>query len=114
MNVSGADIMPLLQMGKLRQTQRSWFASVTLSDDLTQNPRLRISSPVAFNLRFCPGLAQSNADHGLALGLSFNEVGCSIQEKAMATHSSTLAWKIPWTEESGRLQSMGSHRVRHD
>ena len=35
-------------------------------------------------------------------------------EKAMATHSSTLAWKIPWTEEPGRLQSMGLLRVRHD
>ena len=35
-------------------------------------------------------------------------------EKAMATHSSTLAWKIPWTEEPGRLQSMGSPRVGHD
>ena len=35
-------------------------------------------------------------------------------EKEMAIHSSTLAWKIPWTEESGRLQSMGSQRVRHD
>ena len=35
-------------------------------------------------------------------------------EKAMATHSSTLAWKIPWVEEPGRLQSMGSLRVRHD
>ena len=32
-------------------------------------------------------------------------------EKEMATHSSTLAWKIPWTEEHGRLQSMGSLRV---
>ena len=32
----------------------------------------------------------------------------------MATHSSTLAWKIPWTEEPGRLQSMGSLRVRHN
>ena len=32
----------------------------------------------------------------------------------MAPHSSTLAWKIPWTEEPGRLQSMGSHRVGHD
>ena len=38
----------------------------------------------------------------------------SIAEKAMAPHSSTLAWKIPWTEESGRLQSMGSLRVGHD
>ena len=35
-------------------------------------------------------------------------------EKAMATHSSTLAWKIPWTEEPGGLQSMGSLRVRHN
>ena len=35
-------------------------------------------------------------------------------EKEMAIHSSTLAWKIPWTEEPDRLQSMGSQRVRHD
>ena len=37
-----------------------------------------------------------------------------VLEKEMATHSSTLAWKIPWTEEPGRLQFMGSLRVRHD
>ena len=35
-------------------------------------------------------------------------------EKEMATHSSTLTWKIPWAEEPGRLQSMGSQRVRLD
>ena len=35
-------------------------------------------------------------------------------EKAMAPHSSTVAWKIPWMEEPGRLQSMGSLRVGHD
>ena len=35
-------------------------------------------------------------------------------EKEMATHSSTLAWKIPWTEEPDRLQSMGSQRVGND
>ena len=35
-------------------------------------------------------------------------------EKEMETHSSTLAWKIPWTEERSRLQSMGSQRVGHD
>ena len=35
-------------------------------------------------------------------------------EKEMATHSSTLAWKIPWTEESGGLQSMGLQTVGHD
>ena len=37
-----------------------------------------------------------------------------LQEKAMAPYSSTLAWKIPWMEEAGRLQSMGSLGVRHD
>ena len=36
------------------------------------------------------------------------------QEKEMATHSSVLAWRIPWTEEAGRLQSMESQRVRHN
>ena len=35
-------------------------------------------------------------------------------EKEMATHSGTLAWKIPWTEKPGRSQSMGSQRVGHD
>ena len=37
-----------------------------------------------------------------------------VLEKAMTPHSGTLAWKIPWMEEPGRLQSMGSHRVGHD
>ena len=35
-------------------------------------------------------------------------------EKEMATHSSVLAWRIPWTEKPGRLKSRGSHRVGHD
>ena len=35
-------------------------------------------------------------------------------EKEMVTHSSILAWRIPWMEEPGRLQSMGSQRVEHD
>ena len=41
-------------------------------------------------------------------------VGKDSLEKEMATHSSTLAWKTPWTEEPGGLQSTGSQRVRHD
>ena len=42
-------------------------------------------------------------------------VGRSVPlEKAVAPHPDTLAWKIPWTEEPGALQSMGSLRVRHD
>ena len=46
--------------------------------------------------------------------LSILYIVVCILEKAMATHSSTLAWKIPWTEEPGRLQSMGLQRVIHD
>ena len=43
------------------------------------------------------------------------EDSCDVlMEKAMAPHSSTLAWKIPWTEEPGRLQSVGLLRVGHD
>ena len=46
--------------------------------------------------------------------VSCSVVGLLLSEKAMAPHSSTFAWKIPWTEEPGRLQSMGSQRVRHN
>ena len=46
------------------------------------------------------------AVNAIPLDIAFGE--------AMATHSSILAWKIPWTEEPGGLQSMGSQRVRHD
>ena len=46
--------------------------------------------------------------------LDFLCLSTSVLETAMATHSSTLAWTIPWTEKPGRLQSMGSHRFGHD
>ena len=45
---------------------------------------------------------------------SFPNIYTFLTEKAMAPHSSTLAWRIPWMEEPGRLQSMGSLRVGHD
>ena len=45
---------------------------------------------------------------------SYGEDLCVLMEKAMATHSSTLAWKTPWMEQPGRLQSMGSLRVGHN
>jgi len=44
----------------------------------------------------------------------FNTIHASMPEKAMAPHSSTLAWKIPWMEEPGGLQSMGPLRVEHN
>ena len=48
------------------------------------------------------------------LQLVFRGTITILLEKEMATHSSVLAWRIPWTEKPGRLQSMGSHRVGHD
>ena len=51
---------------------------------------------------------------GKVMFLLFNMLSRLVMEKAMAPHSSTLAWKISWTEEPGGLPSMGSHRVRHD
>ena len=65
---------------------------------------------------------------GFPGGLDGKETGCSVGdpglipgssqedplEKEMATHSSILAWRIPWTEDPGGLQSMGSQRVGHD
>ena len=48
------------------------------------------------------------------LKIPFKELSYPSPEKAMTPYSSTLAWKIPWTEEPGRLQSMGSLRVGHD
>ena len=50
---------------------------------------------------------------GKVMSLHFNMLSRLVTEKAIATHSSTLAWKIPWMEEPGGLQSMGSLGVRH-
>ena len=69
-----------------------------------------VISHCGFDL-ICISLTISDVEH-LFLGLL--TIYIPFLEKAMATHSSTLAWKIPWTEEPGRLQSMASLRVRHD
>ena len=56
----------------------------------------------------------SGSGEGGSRGKEYAYTYTDSSEKAMATHSSTLAWKIPLTEEPGRLQSMGSLRVGHD
>ena len=65
----------------------------------------KLASLVAQRLKHLPGMQETRVR---SLGRE------DPLEKEMATHSSTLAWKIPWMEEPGRLQSLGSQRVRHD
>ena len=61
------------------------------------------------------GLADSGVNQGVVFIYSvYLEALVTLSEKAMAPHSSTLAWRIPGTGEPGGLPSMGSHRVRHD
>ena len=63
----------------------------------------------------CGGRSQGGSPWGRRAGvLGLRLMICKDLEKEMATHSSILAWRIPWTEEPGRLQSMGSQRVGHD
>ena len=59
-------------------------------------------------------LSRRNKNRHSHENLYLNVFSGFILEKATAPHSSTLAWKIPWTEEPGRLQSIGSLRVRHN
>ena len=70
-------------------------------------PRAKLwwASLVAQRLKRLPGMQETRV---LSLGRE------DPSEKEMATHSSTLAWRIPWREEPGRLQSMGSQRVGHN
>ena len=86
---------------------------LTLSSWLTKPPRAfshwlmlrKNASLVAQRLKHLPGMWETWVQ---SLGRE------DPLEKEMATHSSTLAWRIPWREEPGRLQSMGSQRVGHD
>ena len=59
-------------------------------------------------------LQELNGSYGKESAYNAGDLGFDPLEKEVATHSSILAWKIPWTEEHGGLQSMGSQKVRHD
>ena len=70
--------------------------------------RFRNVSTITFKIY----LSLSSAKHN-TVDFYLGSIGYKV-EKAMAAHSSMLAWKIPWMEELGGLQSMGSLRLRHD
>ena len=66
------------------------------------------TSPLTQRVKNPPAKAGDTGEEGQSLGQEDS------LEEEMATHSSTLSWKIPWTEEPGGLQSMRSQRVGHD
>ena len=76
------------------------ISNLRYADDTTLGASL-----VAQRLKLLPGMQETQVQ-----SLSQEDP----LEKEMAAHSSTLAWRIPWREEPGRLQSMGSQRVGHD
>ena len=75
----------------------------------TNNEKTEIKETIPFTI------AMKRIKHlGKVMSLLFNMLSRLVMEKAMAPHSSTLAWKIPWAEEPGGLQSVWLQRVRHD
>ena len=97
--------LPEPSLPEFVQTHFHWVDD-TIQPSHSQLP----TSPPAFNLSQHQGLFQwVSSSHEVVKVLELQHL-----EKAMATHSSTLAWKIPWMEEPGRLQSVGSQRVRHN
>ena len=84
----------------------AWWATVhRVTKSQTQLSDITLTSLVAQMIKCLPTMQETRVQF---LGRE------DPLEKEMATHSSTLAWRIPWTEEPGGLQSMGSQRVRHD
>ena len=79
----------------------SGFHVLTITDSAAMNNGIHVSLSFWFL-------------QGIRLGVGLLGHMAVLSEKAMAPHSSTLAQKIPWMEEPGRLQSMGSRRVGHD
>ena len=89
-----------------------WFPELCFRISKAEGDQNRVvcmelhSARLPFTLKFYPVW--------LCVRIAFGSYYFYLEEKAMAPHSSSLAWKIPWTEEPGRLQSMGSLRVGHD
>ena len=95
---------------------RSYCSCSTSHQCWPPNPRLQLEN-VSWNHSTSAGLKSKSSPRSSFLehSVSFLLTSSSLYlEKAMAPHSSTLAWKIPWTEEPGGLQSMGSLRVGHN
>ena len=85
--------------------QETWVQSLGGEDPLEEGVATRSS---------ILGLENPHGQRNLAGYRPWGPKELDKTEKVMAPHSSTLAWRVPWTEEPGGLQSMGSRRVGHD
>ena len=111
---------PLLLLTSIFPSIRVFFSESVLrirwpkywSFSFSISPSSEYSGLISFRIDWLGLLAVQGALKSLLQGHSSK--ASILQHSAMAPHSSTLAWKIPWTEEHGRLQFMGSLRVGHD
>ena len=113
---TGAGCHFLLQCMKVKSESAVAQSCPTLSDPMDCSPTgSSVHGILQARVLEWDAIAFSSACHRSSQNNNNNNKETSIRNgEAMAPHSSTLAWKIPWTEEPGRLQSMGSLRVGHD
>ena len=99
----------------VHEATESWTPLSTDAQGTYDNATLPVCATISFPCQWTSLVAQTVKRLPTMRETWVQSLGQEdLLEKEMATHSSTLAWKIPWTEEPGRLQSMGSQRVRHD
>ena len=110
-------ISPSNEYSGLISFRINWFDLLVVQGTL-QAPQLKSINSLTLNLLYGPSLTSITTGKTLTIWAFVGKVMSLLSipslEKAVATHSSTLAWKIPWVEEPGRLQSMGLQRVRHN
>ena len=99
-----ASLLRYLQVSFLSLGNLSYFLSAHLSQHIFNCPYLLVGLPQWVSSKESPARQET----------WFQSLGEHPLEKEMATYSSILAWKTPWTEEPGGLQSIGSHRVEHN
>ena len=106
-------VLPILELhvNEWYSTDSFFFITQTLMSNFFHSFNFMF---LRFNLILYISVVYSFLFHDMNIAQCFYPASCWWTEKAMAPHSSTLAWKIPWTEAPGRLQSMGSLRVGHD
>ena len=91
-----------------------FFHVLAVANSAAVNVEVQLLSQISIFCGYTPRVELTDHACGSYLFSYLRNLYTALPEKAMAPHSSTLAWKIPWMEEPGRLQSMGSLRVRHD